>query len=133
MILTRPLAKLVFVRKTTVIYDECTIGTSGKISRSRFIPIMAFLLLALTGCAAPLSPDLEESLSVVVPTKVDFADLEYYAKRSKAAYDPVSDIRKAFPLATRIVTVKSVGVQYFVETDLGSVAKFRISVALPGV
>ncbi|MEP2656120.1 MAG: lipase family protein [Sedimentitalea sp.] len=101
-----------------MIYDKCTIGTSGKISRSSFIPTMAFLLLALTGCAAPLSPDLEQSLSVVVPTKVDFADLEYYAKRSKAAYDSVSDIRKAFPLATRIVTVKSVGVQYFIETDL---------------
>ena len=79
--------------------------------------MMVLLALVSSGCAGNLSQSFEQSLSIVAPKKIDFAELEYYAQRSKSAYDPIPDIRKAYPLVTRAVTVQSVDVQYFLEKD----------------
>jgi pimeloyl-ACP methyl ester carboxylesterase len=88
--------------------------------RARLVVLLACCLVVLSGCAGGLSQTFKQSLSVVVPEKVNFAELEYYAKRSSAAYDPVSQIRADFPLTTRAVTVTSVDVRYFIETDLAN-------------
>lgn len=77
--------------------------------------IMSFLVLA--GCAGGLSQSYKQTLSVVKPHAVDFTELEYYALRSKSAYDAPSEIRKAYPDVTRVVTIPSVDVRYFIETD----------------
>jgi triacylglycerol lipase len=76
------------------------------------------LAVILSACAGPLPQSFKQSLSVITPERIDFAEVLYYAERSSAAYDPVSQIRKEFPLTTRAVTVRSVDVQYFIETDL---------------
>lgn len=89
-------------------------------NRSIFFPLLVFCLLVLSGCAGDLSQSFKQSLSVITPTKIDFAELEYYAQRSSSAYDPIEDIRKTYPLVTRAVTVQSVDVRYFIETDLAN-------------
>lgn len=71
----------------------------------------------LSGCAGGISHSLQQSLSVIAPAKIDFSELHYYALRSSSAYDPESDIRKGYPLATRIATVQPIDVRYFIETD----------------
>lgn len=97
---------------------NCRTGSPLIANRSMFAPILALFMLVLSGCAGDLPQSFKQSLSVIVPTKVDFAELEYYAKRSSSAYDAVADIRKTYPMVTRAVTVQSVDVRYFIETDL---------------
>jgi len=75
------------------------------------------LVIFITGCAGSLPQSFRQSLTVVVPHKVDFAELEYYAKRSNAAYTPANNIRQKFPRTTRVTTVKSIDTLYFLETD----------------
>ena len=77
---------------------------------------LALTAVILSGCAG-LPQTFRQSLTVVVPHKVDFAELEYYARRSRAAYTTDSDIRSGFPNVNRITTVKSIDVLYFLETD----------------
>lgn len=89
-------------------------------NRSVFAPILALFLLVLSGCAGDLSQSFKQSLSVIVPTKIDFSELDYYAERSSSAYNPIADIRKAYPLVTRAVTVQPIDVLYFIETDLAN-------------
>ncbi len=89
-------------------------------TRAWIVSSILVVAFALAGCATSLSESFKQSLSVVAPEKVNFAELEYYAKRSNAAYDPVADIRKAYPLTTRAVTVQSVDVRYFIETDMAN-------------
>lgn len=74
------------------------------------------VLVFLTGCAG-LPQTIRQSLTVVVPHQVNFVELEYYAKRCRAAYTSASEIRRQFPQTTRVTTVKSVDVLYFLETD----------------
>jgi hypothetical protein len=78
--------------------------------------LTVFLLVFLAGCGT-IPQDLRQSLVTVVPHDVDFEELEYYAERSRAAYDSPSEIRKQFPNTTRVKTVQPVDVQYFLETD----------------
>lgn len=75
------------------------------------------LVIFITGCAGSLPRTFRQSLTVVVPHKVDFSELEYYAKRSNAAYTPANKIRQKFPRTTRVTTVKSIDTLYFLETD----------------
>lgn len=77
---------------------------------------LCFMLMS--GCAGDLSQSFEQSLTIITPQRIDFAEINYYAIRSKSAYDPIDDIRRAFPLTTHAVTIKSVNVRYFIETDL---------------
>jgi triacylglycerol lipase len=75
------------------------------------------LVIFITGCTGSLPQAFRQSLTVVVPHKVNFVELEYYAKRSNAAYTPANNIRQKFPRTTRVTTVKSVDTLYFLETD----------------
>lgn len=79
--------------------------------------VLMMLLLVLAGCAGGLSQSDKQTLSVVKPHDVDFEEIEYYALRSKSAYDEPSEIRKAYPNLTRVTTVQSVDVRYFIETN----------------
>jgi triacylglycerol lipase len=88
----------------------------GRIKMIRKLWII-FALVFLAGCASRLPQGLRQSLTVVVPHKVDFVEIEHYGKRSLAAYDSPIKIRRAFPQTTRVSTVASVDVRYFVETD----------------
>jgi triacylglycerol lipase len=103
-----------------LVNTKCRTGPSLMANRSIFAPILALFLSVLSGCAGDLPQSVKQSLSVIVPTKIDFAELEYYAKRSRSAYDPIADIRKAYPLVTRAVTVQPIDVLYFIETDLAN-------------
>ncbi len=83
----------------------------------RFAGVVSFLLVVfLSGCAS-IPQTFRQSLTVIIPHQVDFSELEYYAKRSRAAYTSASEIRRQFPRTTRVTTVKSVDVLYFLETD----------------
>jgi hypothetical protein len=86
----------------------------------RHLTLMLVLFMGLTGCAGGLTQSFKQSLSVFAPEQIDFADLGYYAKRSQSAYDPIDQIRRDYPLATRVSNVASVDVQYFIETDLAN-------------
>lgn len=77
-------------------------------------------LMALAGCAGGLSQSTQQALSVVVPHKVDFEELRYYGVRSKSAYDTEAQIKQDYPLVTRVRTIPSVDVRYFIETDHGT-------------
>ena len=89
----------------------------GAVSRSRLCGLLAFLLLAVAGCTGGLTDGFKQSLSVMAPAKINFAELEYYAKRSNSAYDEIEVIERDYPLTTRAVTVPSVDIRYFIETD----------------
>jgi hypothetical protein len=78
--------------------------------------LVAFLVLSVAGCGT-IPRDIRQSLVTVIPHDVDFKELEYYAVRSKAAYDTPAEIRQQFPNTTRVKTVQPVNVQYFLETD----------------
>ena len=91
--------------------------THRRVHRSFVTVIAVLFVLLVSGCAGGLSQSLNQSLSVVSPKKIDFVELEYYAKRSKSAYDPIPEIRKAYPLVTRALTVPSIDVLYFLERD----------------
>ena len=78
--------------------------------------VLLLLVVFLSGCAS-LPQTFRQSLVVIVPHQVDFSELEYYAKRSRAAYTSANEIRRQFPQTTRVTTVKSVDVLYFLETD----------------
>ena len=99
-------------------FSSCPLGQSRTLPRSfcAFMPLL--FALVLSGCAASLPQSVEQSLSVFVPKKVDFAEIEYYANRSKSAYDPIEEIRETYPDLTRVTTVQPVEVLYFIETDL---------------
>lgn len=101
-------------------YTKCPSRPSLMANSFNFAPILAFSVLMLSGCASDLPQSVKQSLSVIAPTKIDFVELEYYAKRSSSAYDPISDIRKAYPLVTRAVTVEPIDVRYFIEMDLAN-------------
>lgn len=78
--------------------------------------VLLSFVIFLSGCGSlPLS--FQQSLGVVDPHQVDFAELKYYAKRSRAAYASEIAIREQFPLTTRVMTIKSIDVLYFLETD----------------
>jgi len=85
----------------------------GKIVRAALM----LSLLVLAGCAGGLSQSYKQALSVIVPHEVDFDELKYYALRSDSAYDEPSEIRKTYPNVTRVTTVQSIDVQYFIETN----------------
>jgi len=89
--------------------------SSGPAIRSPGI-VSLLVIVLLSGCAS-LPQTFRQSLTVVVPHKVDFVELEYYAKRSRAAYESASEIRRQFPRTTRVTTVRSADVLYFLETD----------------
>ncbi len=78
-----------------------------------------FLLVAvvLSGCAGDLSKNTRQALSVVVPHDVDFEELKFYALRARSAYDEPQKIRADYEDVTRVKTVTSVDVRYFIETD----------------
>lgn len=88
------------------------------VMRARLGVLLACVLVILSGCVGGLPQSFKQSLSVITPERIDFTELAFYAERSSAAYDPVAQIRKEYPLTTRAVTVASVDVQYFIETDL---------------
>lgn len=75
------------------------------------------LLVFVAGCAGGIPKDLQSSLGVVTPERVDFRELEYYALRSKASYASEEEIRRQFPDTTVVNTVDPINVQYFVETN----------------
>ena len=75
------------------------------------------VLVALSGCAVGIPQAMRQSLTVVVPHKVDFAELELYGKRARATYEGADEIRRQFPQTTRVATVQSIDVLYFIETD----------------
>lgn len=83
----------------------------------RRLNLLVISLALLSGCAGELTSKFKKSLSVLIPEEVNFEELEYYAKRSKSAYDPIQDIRKTYPLVTRAVTLQSIDVRYFIETN----------------
>ena len=95
----------------------CMPDPSRRLNRSLFSVVMVLLVLTVSGCAGGLSQSFKQSLSVISPKQIDFVELEYYAQRSKSAYDPVAQIRKEYPLVTLAVTIQSVDVLYFLEKD----------------
>ena len=75
------------------------------------------LVALLTGCSGGLSQNARQSLSVFIPYNVNFTELNFYAVRAKSAYDSPSDIKRTYPDVTRVITLLSVDVRYFIETD----------------
>lgn len=80
--------------------------------------LLGMFLVVLSGCAGGLSQSFKQSLSTFDSKKINFEELEYYANRSESAYGSTQDIRNTYPLVTRAVTLQSVDVLYFIETDL---------------
>jgi len=93
------------------------ISQTGSFEKVRLSILLGMLLVVLTGCAGGLSQTFKQSLSTVVSKDINFKELEYYAKRSKSAYGSIQDIRDTYPLVTRAVTLESIDVRYFIETD----------------
>lgn len=75
------------------------------------------LVLFLTACSGGLTQNARQALTVVVPHDVDFEELKYYALRAQSAYDEPATIRADYDDVTRVATVPSVDVRYFIETD----------------
>lgn len=89
----------------------------GAGNRAGLVAMLAAVLLAAAGCTGGLTESFKQSLAVTTPVKVNFSELEYYAKRSNSAYDEIAVIQRDYPLTTRAVTVPSVDIRYFIETD----------------
>ena len=90
---------------------------SGAARRAGLGALLACVLLAVAGCTGGLTASFKQSLSVMEPARINFTELEYYAKRSNSAYDEIEVIERDYPLTTRAVTVPSVDIRYFIETD----------------
>jgi len=68
--------------------------------------IILLLFLCSVGC---------QQQNQVEPHKVDFAQVQWYAKRASVAYTTPENINKTFPNVTRVATVTGTQVQYFIE------------------
>ena len=75
---------------------------------NRFL-VSVFVVFLITGCGK-IPSDIRQSLVTVIPHKVDFAELLYYAERSQAAYNSPDEIRQKFPNAKRVTTVHPIEV-----------------------
>ncbi len=77
----------------------------------------AFVLAVVTACASPLPEETFNEISHVEPKQVDFRELEFYALRAQSAYDTPKEIENDYPNMTRVHTIESKNVQYFIEKD----------------
>ena len=80
---------------------------------------MVVLALALGACVQgglPLPPGGPE---VVPPpsAQINFVDLQWWAKRASAAYDPPATIRAALPDVVHVQMLDRLDVQYFIERN----------------
>lgn len=71
----------------------------------------------LTACASISRQELNSLGAQANETQVDFASLEPYARRSKAAYGAESAIRATYPNTVRIAAPDGTEVRYFIERD----------------
>lgn len=71
-------------------------------------PILIAILLFLTAC---------DGQKVVNNTKVDFKQVDWYAKRAAESYRSEQDIKSAFPDTVWVATTPSTQVQYFLERN----------------
>lgn len=72
----------------------------------KFKFVVLWLCLIICGCGQS-TQDKSHS--------VNFAQMQWYAKRASAAYATPENINKAFPNVTRVTTVAGTQVQYFIE------------------
>lgn len=73
----------------------------------KYLYMIIFLfILCFSGC---------QIQKKVEPNKVDFSQVQWYAKRASVAYATPEIIKKTFPNVTRVATVAGTQVQYFVE------------------
>jgi hypothetical protein len=71
----------------------------------------------MSGCASISKQELNTLGAQVNEEQVDFASLETYALRSKAAYGTEQAIRAAYPNTVRVATPQNTEVRYFIERD----------------
>ena len=86
-------------------------------SHSTIASLALACLVVLSGCASISKQELNTLGAQVNDEQVDFASLETYALRSKAAYGTEQAIRAAYPNTVRIATPQNTEVRYFVERD----------------
>jgi triacylglycerol lipase len=80
--------------------------------------VAAILCLGLlAGCDNISKQELQNLGSSLTRKDIDFANLETYAYRAKAAYTAEAAIRSAYPKTIRVASPGGSGVQYFIERD----------------
>ena len=73
--------------------------------------------LSLTACVGISASELNSIGSKLTPVDINFAELETYAERSRAAYGATAAIKAKYPKTVRISTPGGTGVRYFLELD----------------
>ncbi|MGJ8583396.1 MAG: lipase family protein [Marinosulfonomonas sp.] len=74
-------------------------------------------LMILSGCVGALDRAEKATLEQVTRKMIDFAEIDYYAKRAQSAYDSIETIQSDYPLVTRAITLTKVDARYFLEMD----------------
>ena len=70
---------------------------------------------ALSACSSLPHLYTSDETTRIEREKIEFGEILWFAQRAKAAYLDEQDIKKIYPLTTRIKTPKGTGVQYFLE------------------
>ena len=93
-----------------------SVFSSSKLAASS-CAVALVCLAFLSGCTGISKQELNTLGAQVDEAAVDFASLEPYARRSKAAYGEEQAIRAAYPNTVRIAAPQNTEVRYFVERD----------------
>ena len=84
-------------------------------TRDRSMKFNTFLKLVVISCILSGCAGHHTQKEVAFMKKIDFKEVQWYAKRAKAAYDDEKAIKKAYPQTVRVATVGDTEVQYFLE------------------
>lgn len=86
----------------------------------RRLPLAAALVACIamvTACAGISRQELQSLGSIIVPAKIDFAEVYDSAGRAKSAYSEESAIRAQYPQTTRVASPGKTDVTYFLEQN----------------
>lgn len=86
-------------------------------NRRQFMSGLAASLILLTGCASTSSPGLQSLGATITPVSVNFGEIQSYAARSRAAYNPEAAIRASYPATVRVNAPGNLATLYFLERD----------------
>jgi hypothetical protein len=89
----------------------------AKTDRRQFLTGLAGCAVLLSGCTGPSRTELNSLGSAITPVSVDFKEIQTYALRARAAYDPPTAIQSKYPAAVRVSTPGPSATQYFLERN----------------
>jgi triacylglycerol lipase len=86
-------------------------------NRRQVMASLAACLILLSGCAGTSKSELQSLGSTITPVSVNFGEIQSYAARSRAAYNPEAAFRSIYPATVRVSAPGNSATLYFLERD----------------